>query len=65
MNPMFYNIAASPSNSSVLNDITQGTNDLYSAGCCTAAPGYDSASGWGSINFGGLLKAYESSAPKS
>ena len=26
---------------------------------------YDSASGWGSLNFGGLLTAYETSAPKS
>jgi subtilase family serine protease len=63
-NPMLYSIAGSPANSSVFNDITQGTNDLYSAGCCTAAPGYDSASGWGSLNFGGLLTAYESTAPK-
>ena len=65
MNPMLYNVAASSNSSSVLNDITQGTNDLYSAGCCTAAPGYDSASGWGSVNFGGLLNAYEADITKS
>jgi hypothetical protein len=65
MNPMLYDLAASPNSSSVLNDITQGTNDLYSAGCCTAAPGYDSASGWGSVNFGGLLNAYEANITKS
>lgn len=45
-NPLLYALGeqASPS----LLDITLGTNDMFSVGCCPATPGYDLATGWGS-----------------
>ena len=39
-------------------DVTVGTNDLYSVGCCTAAPGFDPASGWGSVQFSAVAEHY-------
>lgn len=33
-------------------DIVSGSNDVRGIGCCTAAPGYDPASGWGVVDFG-------------
>lgn len=32
-------------------DVTRGSNDLAGVGCCTAAPGFDLASGWGVPRF--------------
>lgn len=37
-----------------MRDVTAGTNDLNNVGCCTARPGYDTASGWGSVDFGAV-----------
>lgn len=45
LNPTVYQLAAE--DPSVTLDVTTGDNDIYSAGCCTATEGYDSASGWG------------------
>ncbi len=64
MNPMLYSLAASPARQGVFHDVIEGNNDLYGTGCCTAVPGYDSASGWGSVNFGGMLTAYASKVPR-
>lgn len=50
--------AQSPTDPSQVNDVTVGTNDLYGVGCCTAQPGYDTASGWGSIDFGAMARFY-------
>ncbi len=58
LNPTLYQLAADAS-TSPFSDVTQGTNDLYSAGCCTAAPGYDPASGWGSVAFDKLAAGYQ------
>ena len=55
LNPAIYRIAASPTAPQVLMDVTVGNNDLYGVGCCTAGPGFDAATGWGSVNFAGLL----------
>ena len=55
LNPVLYRLAGNPSTEGVVNDITGGTNDLYNVGCCTAEPGFDAASGWGSVNFERLL----------
>jgi len=55
LNPAIYRIAASPAAPQVLMDVTVGDNDLYGVGCCTAGPGFDAATGWGSVNFAGLL----------
>jgi kumamolisin len=46
-------IAASSAND-VFYDIVLGDNDLFDVGCCTAGPGYDQASGWGSLNVGAV-----------
>ncbi len=59
-NPLLYSIDHSASAASVISDIVANDNDLGSSligrafGCCTAAPGYDEASGLGSINLAGL-----------
>ncbi len=40
-----------------LYDITEYNNDLYGVGCCSAAVGYDKASGLGAPNFGRIAEA--------
>ena len=71
LNPLVYEVGREnkkgqgPGN--VLLDVTRGNNDLGSMtaadagggkplGCCSAAVGYDSASGWGSLQMVGLAK---------
>lgn len=39
-------------------DITIGDNDLYDVGCCKAETGYDTASGWGSLDFQKVLSKF-------
>jgi kumamolisin len=62
-NPLLYAIDHSPSAASVIGDIVSNSNDLGSSligrafGCCTAAAGYDEASGLGSINLASLAFA--------
>lgn len=55
LNPAIYALAEQPAGRRVFMDVTTGDNDLYGVGCCTAQPGYDAASGWGSVNFAELL----------
>jgi len=61
LNPLIYEIGRSKAGAQVIRDVTQGTNDVGTAipapvsdgqplGCCSAAPGYDLASGWGSLS---------------
>lgn len=45
LNPTIYSMAKT--DPSFALDVTEGDNDIYSVGCCTARDGYDSASGWG------------------
>jgi len=47
-NGWFYSVATRPG---AFFDIVQGDNDLNSVGCCTAGPGYDTASGLGVPNW--------------
>lgn len=58
-NPLIYKLAkAPPGGESVVYDVTQGSNDVgpfiqsdgEPLGCCSAAVGFDEASGWGGIN---------------
>lgn len=50
-NPLFYEIAATPSGPQVFQDVISGSNDLFAlatngartVGCCTAGPGFDAA----------------------
>ncbi|HKQ43628.1 MAG TPA: S53 family peptidase [Pseudonocardia sp.] len=48
VNGWFYTAAAQPG---AFFDVVQGENDLDKVGCCTAAPGYDTASGIGVPNW--------------
>ncbi len=50
-NGWFYKAAAQPS---AFFDVTQGSNDLASVGCCQAIAGYDPASGLGVPNWATL-----------
>ncbi|WP_420123923.1 S8 family serine peptidase [Nakamurella sp.] len=40
-----------------VRDVVEGNNDLYAVGCCTAAAGFDPASGWGEPRFDVLAGA--------
>ena len=53
-------LAASSANDAFY-DIVLGDNDLFGVGCCTAGPGYDQASGWGSMNLGAVSQALNTS----
>jgi subtilase family serine protease len=69
-NPLLYAIDRSPSAASVISDIVANDNDLGQSlggaplGCCTAAPGFDEASGLGSINLAGLALVAGTSVPR-
>jgi subtilase family serine protease len=52
INPAIYSIGKSASYHSAFHDITNGSNNKYSAG-----PGYDLVTGWGSPNGTGLINA--------
>lgn len=54
LNPWLYSIR-SPRNSAFF-DIVSGSTDLTGNGCCTAARGYDQATGLGSPNFAAMRK---------
>jgi kumamolisin len=62
VNPLLYAVGRSSAAGAVFNDVTVGSNDLgplISAsgaplGCCSAKPGFDVASGWGSVKVGAL-----------
>ena len=53
---MIYDLANSDAYDEVFQDIVIGNNDLFDVGCCTAGPGYDMASGWGSLNIRALAQ---------
>jgi hypothetical protein len=48
LNPLLYQ-AARAGSADLFRDIVEGNNDLFRLGCCSARPGYDRASGWGSV----------------
>lgn len=56
-NPLLYEAFASTP--SLPNDIVLGTNDVFGVGCCAATVGYDTASGWGSLNIQKFLQALQ------
>lgn len=58
LNPAIYEFAQGPNYGDAFLDVTEGNNDVFGVGCCTATPGYDMASGWGSMRldkFGELM----------
>jgi kumamolisin len=74
-NPLLYALGADPrSRRAVFNDVKRGNDDLgvllpanvgggVPLGCCTARPGYDWASGWGSPKLLALTRAASALAP--
>ena len=68
-NPLLYGIDKGTSGPSVISDVTTGGNDLGASisgsplGCCTAGPGYDEASGLGSVNVDALATAAAGAIP--
>ncbi len=64
VNPLIYSLAANAATrATVFYDVTAGSNDLgpyiphtnrKPLACCTAGPGFDEASGWGSLYFAPL-----------
>ncbi|WP_249011353.1 protease pro-enzyme activation domain-containing protein [Conexibacter sp. DBS9H8] len=72
LNPLLYRLGETPSTAAqVFSDVTVGSNDVgpfiqadhQPLGCCNAGPGYDEASGWGSVNLAGLAAAALASEP--
>jgi subtilase family serine protease len=59
INPTLYALATSPASyKRNFFDITEGTNQRFIvAGCCEATPGYDQATGLGSLAFNELIKS--------
>lgn len=55
-NRMIYKLANSDAYDEVFQDVVIGNNDLFNVGCCEARPGYDMASGWGSLNITSLVE---------
>jgi kumamolisin len=68
-NPLLYGIGVNPSErSSVFQDVTKGSNDAFAwtspLGCCSAAPGFDAASGWGGVNLTAFSNVALTTQPK-
>jgi subtilase family serine protease len=69
-NPLLYQIDHSPEAASVFSDVVTGNNDLGMSlsgkllGCCTAGPGFDYASGLGSVNLAALSFVASTIVPK-
>ncbi len=53
LNPLLYQ-AIGDRSPGLSRDVTRGNNDLFRVGCCAARPGYDRASGWGSLDLEAL-----------
>ena len=70
-NPLLYQLARSPAGARIFRDVTAFDNDLgpfltpggQPLGCCSAAPRFDAASGWGSVNLAALDSAALRTAP--
>jgi kumamolisin len=68
LNPLLYELGADQkARKRAFNDVTEGNNDLgrllppeagggHPLGCCHAGPGYDWASGWGSLKLPGFAE---------
>lgn len=55
-NPLLYELGGR-GGGGALRDVVKGSNELLPFGCCDAGPGYDLASGWGSVDAEGLASA--------
>jgi subtilase family serine protease len=75
LNPLLYELGAvGKTRRAVFRDVTKGNDDLgallpkevgggHPLGCCGARPGYDWASGWGSLKMLGLARAAVRAGP--
>ncbi|HET9073883.1 MAG TPA: S53 family peptidase [Solirubrobacteraceae bacterium] len=72
VNPLLYALGRNPAaTAQVFSDVTNGSNDVgpfirsshQPLGCCSAAPGFDTASGWGSVNLANLAAAALAAQP--
>jgi subtilase family serine protease len=69
-NPLLYKTDHLPQGPTAISDVVANDNDLGLSitgkpfGCCTAGPGYDYASGLGSVNVGGLAAIAQTVVPK-
>jgi subtilase family serine protease len=71
-NPLLYSEARSSAAASVFYDVTAIGNDVgpdipgngQLLGCCSAVPGYDTASGWGSVNVAGFAAVAVGTEPR-
>ncbi|MGI8572462.1 MAG: S53 family peptidase [Solirubrobacteraceae bacterium] len=61
LNPLLYQIGSGAQGAQVYSDVQQFGNDVGSyignrqaLGCCAAGPGFDEASGWGSVDLASL-----------
>ena len=69
-NPLLYKTDHLPQAPTAISDVVAGDNDLGESisgkpfGCCTAGPGFDYASGLGSVNVGGLAAIAQTLVPK-
>lgn len=52
VNALLYQEASGAGRAKLFDDVVLGNNDLFGLGCCTAGPGYDAASGLGSLRLG-------------
>ena len=72
LNPLLYVLGRSGARSSIFNDVLQFSNDVgpfiqgngEPLGCCSAGPGYDDASGWGSLDVANFDHAVVGILPK-
>ncbi|MFN8017181.1 MAG: protease pro-enzyme activation domain-containing protein [Acidimicrobiales bacterium] len=55
--------ALATSGSPAVNDVTEGDNRVLGLPCCAAGPGYDGASGWGSLRADALADAVVAARP--
>ncbi len=62
-NPLLYRLGRR-GGQGALRDIVSGSNSIFWKTCCKAFPGYDRASGWGSVNAAGLAAAALRSGPR-
>jgi kumamolisin len=71
VNPLLYAAGRSLAAGRVFRDVSTGSNDIgpyigngQPLGCCTAGPGYDEASGWGSVDLAQFAQLALATAPK-
>ncbi|MGA2409116.1 MAG: protease pro-enzyme activation domain-containing protein, partial [Candidatus Binataceae bacterium] len=63
VNPKIYSLASSEPSSSGFRDITDGNNTYNRVTGFTAGPGYDQATGWGSVDIAEFAQAYAGDLP--